>query len=184
MGAPSKKKWLEGLKPPDLNRRLEIMENLLPETGGVEGAKLTIHARNPRPKRKLPCYVCGRHRYISQSHHLIEVGRVADVLDSLAIWDWSPSIPVVSLCPNHHAYLHAMGRVKGKVSPDLSEALKMELSRRDWDRVFEIHNQQAEAHDRVWRAVREEFLRREEEYQRSKPEKEDRAGATRKERGQ
>jgi len=44
------KKWLEGLEPPDIKRRIEIMENLLPETGGVEGAKRTVRARNPRPR--------------------------------------------------------------------------------------------------------------------------------------
>jgi hypothetical protein len=139
--------------------------------GGVEGAKRTVRARNPRPKGKRPCYVCGRHRYISQSHHLIEVARVADVLDALAIWNWSPSIPVVSLCPNHHAYLHAIRRVKKEGRPELSEALNEELLKRDWDRLIEIDDQRAEAYDRVWREVREEFLRREEEYQQSKPEK-------------
>jgi hypothetical protein len=113
--------------------------------------------------------VCGWHHYISQSHHLIEVGRVADDLDALAIWDWSPSIPGVSLCPNHHAYLHAMNRVKGKVPPDLFEALNEELSRRDWDRLIEIDDQRVEAYDRVWREVRDEFLRREEAYRRSNP---------------
>jgi hypothetical protein len=172
VGKPGKKKWLEGLEPPGLDRRLDIMANLHPEAGGggLQGAKRTVRARNLRAKVRRPCYVCGRHRYISQSHHLIEVGRVADVLDALAIWDWSPSILGVSLCPNHHVYLHAMNRVKGKVPPDLSEALNEELSRRDWNRLIEIDDRRAEAHDRVWREVREEFLRREEEYRWSKPE--------------
>jgi hypothetical protein len=148
-----------------------IAENLGPKQVGLEGAKRTVRAMNPRPKGRHPCFVCGRHRYISQAHHLIEVGRVADVLDALAIWDWSPSIPLVSMCPNHHAYLHAINRAKGKSRHELSEALGQELSKRDWDRLIEIDDQRAEVHDRVWRAVREEFLRREEAYWRSKPER-------------
>jgi hypothetical protein len=112
------------------------------------------------------------HRYISQSHHLIEVAKVAGVLRALAIYDWSPSIPVVWLCPNHHAYLHAMTRFKNlnEVPPDFTETLDEELSERGWDRLVEIDEQRDEAHDRIWREVREEFLRREEEYHRSKSE--------------
>jgi hypothetical protein len=170
VGKPGKKKWLEGLAPPGVDRRLRIAENLGPKPVGLEGAKRSVRAMNPRPKGRRPCYVCERHRYISQAHHVIEVARVADVLDLLAIWDWSPSIPAVSLCPNHHAYLHAMRRVKkNQMPPDLSEALGVELSKRDWDRLIEIDDQRVEAYDRVWREVRDEFLRREEAYRRSNP---------------
>jgi hypothetical protein len=175
VGRPGKKKrWLEGLKPPDLERRLDIAERIaksVPEKYfTAEGVKRIVRATNPRRKERRPCYVCGRHSYISQSHHLIEVGKVAQALNALAIWDWSPRIPMVSLCPNHHAYLHATGRIKGEVSPELSDALGDEFTDREWERVHEIDDLRAEAHDRVWRSVREEFLRREEEYQRSKSE--------------
>jgi hypothetical protein len=172
VGKPGKKKWLEGLEPPGLMRRLEIMRDFIPEKLGVEGVKRTVRAMNPRPNGRHPCFVCGGHRYISQAHHLIEVATVAKFLNWMAIYDWSPSIPVVSLCPNHHAYLHAMRRYKNfnDVPPDLTETLGEELSARDWDRLVEIDEQRAEAHDRVLREVREEFLRREDEYRRSKPE--------------
>jgi hypothetical protein len=173
VGKPRKKKWLEGLKPPDIKRRLDIIEALDPETRerlDAAGVRRTVRAFNPRPKDRRPCYVCGRHSYISQSHHLIEVGKVAGVLRALAIYDWSPSIPVVSLCPNHHAYEHGLRRIKKDTPPEVSEPLYAELSERDRDRLIEIDDQRMESQDRVWREVREEFLRREEEYHRSKSE--------------
>jgi hypothetical protein len=89
----------------------------------------------------------------------VEVGRVAQVLLAMAIYDWAPSIPVVSLCPNHHAYYHhAIRRVKNEKSHELSEALDEELSERDWDRLIEIDAQRIEAQDRVRKEVREDFL--------------------------
>lgn len=171
MDEPGKRLRLEGFELPDVDRRLEIVANLPPEKrDNVLDVKRMVRRMNPRPKGRHPCFVCGGHRYISQSHHLIEVAKVAGVLHGLAIWDWSPSIPVVWLCPNHHAYEHAMRRVQQEVPPDLSEALGEGLSDRDWDRLIEIDNQRAEAQDRVWGEVREEFRRREDEYRRSKPE--------------
>ena len=59
---------------------------------------------------------------------------------------------------------------KNQMPPDLSEALGVELSKRDWDRLIEIDDQRVEAYDRVWREVRDEFLRREEEYKQAKSE--------------
>jgi hypothetical protein len=73
---------------------------------------------------------------------------------------------------------HAMRRVKTEMPPELSDALDESLTKRDWDRLIEIDDARIEAQDRVWKEVRDEFLRREEEYRRSKPEKEGRAGAT------
>jgi hypothetical protein len=57
VGKPGKKKWLEGLEPPGIERRIQIAENILPKTGGLEGAKRSIRAMNPRPKGRRPCYV-------------------------------------------------------------------------------------------------------------------------------
>lgn len=71
-----------------------------------EAVKDLVRRASPGPKQKEPCFVCGRHQRITHSHHLVEVGQVARVLFSWAVFDWAPKIPVVSLCPNHHAYWH------------------------------------------------------------------------------
>jgi hypothetical protein len=79
-----------GLEPPGLMRRLDIIEALDPETRertDAAGVKRTVRAFNPRPKDRHPCHVCGGHKYISQSHHLIEICKVAGVLRTLAIYD-------------------------------------------------------------------------------------------------
>jgi hypothetical protein len=168
-----KRKWLEGLEPPDLGRRLDIIEALDPETReriDLAGVNRTVRAFSPRPKERRPCFVCRRHPRISQSHHLVGVGRVARVLHALAIYDWAPSIPVVSLCPNHHAYEHALRRIRDDTPPEVYKPLYAELSDGAWDRLIEIDDRRLEEQDRVWQEVREEFLRREEEYQRSKSE--------------
>jgi hypothetical protein len=151
-----------------------MLDALDPETRDrtdAAGVRRTVRAFKPRPKGKLPCYVCGRHSYISQAHHLIEVGKVAGVLRALAIYDWAPTVPMVMLCPTHHAYVHAISRQPANKKPpqELIDAGE-ELSEREWDRLIEIEDMRTDAHDSVWREVREEFLRREEEYRRSKSE--------------
>jgi hypothetical protein len=103
-----RRKWLEDLEPPELMRRLQIASAFPASKISLDRVKRTVRSFNPAPKEKQPCFVCKRHRGISQSHHLVEVGTVAKVLHALAIHDWAPSIPAVSVCPNHHAYDHAI----------------------------------------------------------------------------
>lgn len=155
--------WIAGLQPPGLERRLDIAGHFLVEKITVAGVKRTVRRLNPAPKAKRPCFVCGRHAGISQSHHLIEVGRVASVLHVLAIFDWAPIIPTVSLCPNHHAYVHALRRARSPLSDDVAR----ELSEGEWDRLVELGDRRSEAHDGVWQEVRREFLAREEAYRQS-----------------
>ena len=83
MSERASRRWLEGLEMPDLMRRLDIMSTIPEDRVTREGVKHTIRAFNPAPKVRRPCFVCGRHRAISQSHHLIEVGLVRR---SLAAW--------------------------------------------------------------------------------------------------
>lgn len=147
-------------------RRLEILSAFPEHKITAEAQKRMVRAANPRPKERLPCHVCGRHRAISQSHHVIEIGKVVKVLNGLAIYDWAPTIPTVVLCPNHHAYEHVLRRAKKKSQSEDSRGLD-ELSEPEWDRLIEMDDTRVEAHDRVWREVREEFLRREAAYRAS-----------------
>ncbi len=161
---------MKDLELPGFERRLDIISTLTEDKVGSAGVKRTVRAFNPAPKAKAPCYVCGRHRIISQSHHLLEVARVAKVLRAMAIYDWAPSIPMVSLCPNHHAYEHTIRRQRKEVPPEISRALNEELSGAEWDRLIEIDDRREEAHELVWQEVRREFLSRKEAYKKGEPD--------------
>ncbi len=161
------KGWLGDLEAPDMMRRLEILSAFPEHKITREAQKRLVRAANPRPKERRPCHVCDRHRAISQSHHVIEIGKVVGVLNTFAIFDWAPRIPIVSLCPNHHAYEHVIRRLKAEVSQEFKDALRAELSDRDWDKLFEVDDLRLEAHENLWREIREEFLRREAAYQRT-----------------
>ena len=152
--------WLGDLEMPDLRRRLDIVSEFPVEkvTGGR--VKRTVRRRNPGPKQRRPCFVCGRFRSITQSHHLVEVWRVASVLRAMAIYDWAPEIPVVSLCPNHHAIWHTMNRGREAWPPDLYA----DVPDAEVDRLVEVSELKDEAWEQVWSAVRREFLAREEAY--------------------
>ena len=162
-----KKNPLAGLELPGIERQLETVGTFPVEKITLEGVKCTVRAFNPRPKERRACYVCGRHRAVSQSHHVIEIGKVAKVLRAMVIYAWAPNKPIVALCPNHHAYEHAIRRVKSQVPPVLSDALAREVSEHEWDRLIELDDMRAEAHARVWEEVRREFLRREAAYRRA-----------------
>jgi hypothetical protein len=151
---------LAGLELPGIERKRDILSGVPEYKVGAAAVRRTVRAFNPAPKEKRACYVCGRYQGISQAHHLIEIGKVAKVLRAMAIYDWAPSIPSVSLCPNHHAYEHLMRRAKKPLSPEISRALD-ELSDFEWDRLIELDELRDEAHDRRWLEVRREFLKRE-----------------------
>lgn len=62
--------------------------------------------RNKAKGEKQPCYICGKHGLIAERHHIIPVAELAlyihrsqlSKVNYLTVW----------LCPNHHAYWHAL----------------------------------------------------------------------------
>lgn len=140
-------------------KRLEILSAFPAHKITPDAQKRMVRAVSPRPKERRPCYVCGHHRAISQSHHVVQIGLVTSILNSLAIYDWAPRIPTVSLCPNHHAYEHVLRRAQKPPRPETSAALD-ELSEPEWDRLIEMDDSRLDTHENVWREIREEFLRR------------------------
>ncbi len=167
MSEQRRKDWLTDLEPPGMMRRLEILSAFTEHKITAEAQKRMVRAANPRPKERLPCHVCGRHRAVSQSHHVIEIGKVVKVLNALAIYDWAPSIPTVVLCPNHHAYEHVIRRMKRQEPSERWGILMQNLTDPERERLFEMDDARPEIHDRVWWEVREEFLRREAGYRAS-----------------
>lgn len=54
-------------------------------------------------KNRKPCFICGRHKSVTEAHHTITLKEISQLLMS---WGSLPEPPVVWLCPNCHAYAH------------------------------------------------------------------------------
>lgn len=81
-------------------------------------------------------------------------------MHAMSIYDWAPDIPVVSLCPNHHAISHTWNLSRKARPPDLLA----DVSDAEADKLIEVTELMEKAWDGVWSAVRREFLAREEAY--------------------
>lgn len=57
-----------------------------------------------------PCFICGKHKSITELHHVIQISELTQYLNSGVIDVGDVSTPVVWLCPNCHAYIHAITR--------------------------------------------------------------------------
>lgn len=90
-----------------------------------------------------PCHICGKYQEIAHQHHLYPVAKLAQwAIDNN--WLARPfRIPVVWLCPNHHAMFHALVRKKPILSlwGDLSdgETERMESLILEYDRLTYGH---------------------------------------------
>ncbi len=154
---------MEPLSKEEAEWRLERVSGIPVERIQLAGVKEAIRKASPRPKRKEPCFICGQHQWIAHSHHLVEVGRVAEVLRGAFIFDWVPQIPAVFLCPNHHAYWHELNR-RGIGDEYVKRYLK-ELDADEFDKLERLIELRDEAKSHVWPEVR----RRVEEVLASRP---------------
>ena len=117
----------------------------------LKSVREVVRKTSRPPKQREPCFVCYRYKRITHAHHLVEVGKVAKVLHMMAIFDWSPKIPVVFLCPNHHALWHEMNRLG---SAFLSEVMG-EFEKHERDRLVELAEMRDRAKTEVWPSVRQ-----------------------------
>lgn len=62
--------------------------------------------RKRKSHKKQECYVCGAHETICELHHVIPYEECAFYMNFLG--KKSIETPVVSLCPNHHRYIHKL----------------------------------------------------------------------------
>lgn len=63
--------------------------------------------KRPRSQRQ-PCCICGKHKQISESHHLVSLACACAYMNVGLENDVKLKInlPEIWLCPNHHSYLH------------------------------------------------------------------------------
>lgn len=69
-----------------------------------------LKAKNIRKGRKKrdrePCFVCGKHRSITQEHHILPLKHCAEILNRNIAE--KIDVPLIWLCPNCHAYVHKL----------------------------------------------------------------------------
>lgn len=130
--------------------RLDRMRGV-PESKISRAAIKRMVRSKSRPGRREECAVCGGWRAITHGHHLVSVGVVAEVLESIAVFGWAPEIPVVFLCPNHHAVWHAIeeggDEVLRRFLADMSDA--------EMDRTVELAHRRDAARNAVFDRLRE-----------------------------
>lgn len=64
---------------------------------------------DPKPSRDgEPCFVCGKHKAITEIHHVCPISEFVDLLNNDHIEIQDIQTHVVWLCPNCHAYFHKL----------------------------------------------------------------------------
>jgi ssDNA-binding Zn-finger/Zn-ribbon topoisomerase 1 len=86
----------------------------------------TKQIRKTNKANKEPCFACGGHKSIAQSHHVLPLKYCMMMLNTNAISEIET--PLIWLCPNCHAHLHQMltGRfylARPEVSKEVYDAL-------------------------------------------------------------
>lgn len=89
------------------------------------------------------CFVCNKHRFITELHHIIPVKEIALYIHETG--KRNHPMPMVWLCPNHHAYWH---KLEGKsdnfgvylhLSLEEEEAKFLELKRLQLEALANFH---------------------------------------------
>lgn len=55
-------------------------------------------------RQREPCFICGKHKTITEAHHIMPLKDVALLLES---WGCLDEPPIIWLCPNCHSYIHS-----------------------------------------------------------------------------
>lgn len=81
-------------------------------------SQCTVH------RNREPCFICGKHRSITQAHHTIPLKNMALLLEA---WESLPEPPIVWLCPNCHTYVHNWQRADPfNMEPGMLEKFEVE----------------------------------------------------------
>lgn len=75
--------------------------------------KFNISLRKDKPKYRTICYVCNKHKEITEWHHITPVSEI--VKEIIDIGEFLDENIVVSLCPNCHSYLHKLNKMDNNI---------------------------------------------------------------------
>lgn len=73
-------------------------------------------------RQKKPCFICGKHKAITEAHHTIPLKELVRLLEA---WGKLPEPPIVWLCPNCHTYVHRWGSIPPE---ELTQAVLEKIS--------------------------------------------------------
>lgn len=92
-------------------------------------------------KEKEPCFICGKHKTITELHHVLPLSECSKMMNKLNVK--TIFIPVVWLCPNCHAYAHAIKNARCYKIVD--SVVDGSLSKEEFKRFREIQQLEEEA---------------------------------------
>lgn len=68
----------------------------------------TKDLRDNKKRDRRPCFVCEKHEYITEWHHVTNLKEVAQDIE----YFYGSSIELVCLCPNCHTVVHAIEKIE------------------------------------------------------------------------
>lgn len=88
-----------------------------------------------KESKQEPCFVCGKHRAITQSHHLITLKKCAEIMNQTSVK--SINAPLIWLCPNCHSYVHKLISLDF-ISVAREERIYKSISKSEYDLLVAI----------------------------------------------
>lgn len=93
-------------------------------------------------KTDTACFICGNHSKISHAHHVLPVAEYEKTIAKHNLFDICIPNPIVYLCPNHHYYIHRIGKLDIIQELSLDELEKydeiQEIAKLAVKKIFEI----------------------------------------------
>ncbi len=83
---------------------MDELAGRLPEAAKQKIRSSDIRRQCAPHRHRDPCFICGKHRSITEAHHTIPLEKITALLKT---WGTLPEPPIVWLCPNCHTYVHS-----------------------------------------------------------------------------
>lgn len=100
--------------------------------------------RKSQQKANSPCCICGKHRLITQWHHVYPLEECVELLEN---GHDSVTSPLISLCPNCHAYVHTWlkwlkkGKYQNMLGVMREERIYNSISQQEFQEITRIAKQ-------------------------------------------
>ncbi len=113
-----------------------------------------VRRKTPVPPDRQPCFICDKYASLCHGHHVMGCREVAEYCASYEDIRGLPltlpsDVPVVFLCPTHHALWHRLSDAHG---PELHASSLLDLTPDEDNRYAQL--------DRLYRSFKEELIAR------------------------
>ena len=117
----------------------------------TSAAALRKQHKKPKTEHE-PCYVCGKHRTITQQHHIISLKKCAEIFNRTAIK--KVNAPLIWLCPNCHSYIHRLLKLDF-ISVMREARIYQSISEEELSQLIEIGGKESKIEGEIY----ESFIR-------------------------